>query len=76
MKARIEDHRGLIAQGPLDQVDRLTEVPGLSQFLLQFHAALPERGICPHCGWTEKQYLESGYVGCPLCYSALDVVVD
>jgi hypothetical protein len=74
VKARVADNRGLNAEVAIDQVDRLAEVPGLGRFLLHFHASLPDRGSCPHCGWTEAQYLETGYVGCPLCYSALEVV--
>jgi protein-arginine kinase activator protein McsA len=41
----------------------------LSRFLVS-----PERnGICPYCGTTFHQFLDSGVLGCPLCYDALEV---
>jgi protein-arginine kinase activator protein McsA len=29
------------------------------------------QGQCPYCGTTDKQALDTGLVGCPLCYEAL-----
>ena len=30
-------------------------------------------GECPFCGWTEDEYRVTRLVGCPLCYSSLDL---
>jgi protein-arginine kinase activator protein McsA len=27
-------------------------------------------GSCPNCGWTENRLVETGMLGCPLCYEA------
>lgn len=33
------------------------------------------QGKCPFCGTTDKQALDTGLVGCPLCYEALSARV-
>jgi len=40
-------------------------------FLEQLYGVIPATGACPHCGQTEEAFQESGFLGCPLCYSAL-----
>ncbi len=76
MKVRVQDPRGLEAHISLSQVDNLASTVGLSEFLGAFHLAKPLPSECPHCGWTDDQYLQSGYVGCPLCYSSLSAVAE
>jgi protein-arginine kinase activator protein McsA len=33
-------------------------------------AAKARDGKCPNCGWTENRLIETGMLGCPLCYEA------
>ena len=37
-----------------------------------FARPLAPAGKCPHCGWTVERLEQTGLVGCPLCYEALD----
>lgn len=51
---------------------RLAGLNGLDRMIAALAPAPPEPSeACPHCGWTNEAYVATGYVGCPLCYSAL-----
>jgi len=30
------------------------------------------RGVCPYCHCTQEEAIQTGLVGCPLCYEMLD----
>ncbi len=30
------------------------------------------RGICPYCRTTQEEAVQTGLVGCPICYEMLD----
>jgi hypothetical protein len=51
---------------------RLAGVNGLDRMIAGLvPASPPPAEACPHCRWTNEAYMATGYVGCPLCYSAL-----
>ncbi len=56
-------------------LDRLMPAMRLGSLRKQFLRDREERGFCPYCGWTTEQVQETGLVGCPLCYEALQIPV-
>ena len=54
-------------------LDRITPGMRLGSLGKQFLRSREANGICPYCGWTNAQVAETGFVGCPLCYEALEI---
>src|SRR6185312_8712555 len=52
--------------------DRLAPGAGLSSFAAAFYRTKRVVGVCPNCGTTQDSAIETGLVGCPLCYEMLD----
>ena len=54
-------------------LDRITPGMRLGNLRKQFLRDRKVGAPCPHCGWTNEQLTQTGMVGCPLCYEALDI---
>lgn len=62
-----------IAEGRLDSS---LGIPGFGAFLRTLHDSHSPKGeSCPYCGWTQQKCQETGYVGCALCYSSLEMLM-
>lgn len=58
-----------------DRLDSALGIPGLAAFIRTLHASEAPKGeSCPYCGWTQQKCQETGYVGCALCYSSLEML--
>lgn len=47
----------------------------LERLILALYGRRSTDGECPHCGWTHEQFNESGFVGCPLCYTVFGELI-
>ncbi|HRK22679.1 MAG TPA: hypothetical protein PLX06_12760 [Fimbriimonadaceae bacterium] len=52
-------------------IRRTAEAP-IAELLQAFRRPKAPKGVCPHCGWTDAKLEQTGMLGCPLCYEALD----
>lgn len=57
-------------------VDRKFPELRLGSFKKQFMRPRKTDGACPNCGWTQQKLSETGLLGCPLCYEALEVPIN
>ncbi len=53
-------------------IDLLLPDAGLSSISLALCPPKRMLGICPYCKSTQEEALQTGLVGCPLCYEMLD----
>ena len=76
MKHTLIDGDGDRAMVDAEGIDLASGVRGLGRFQEAVLAARVESQVCPLCGWTLKQYIETQRVGCGLCHSVFVSAVE
>lgn len=69
--ARITDSDGYSTLVDLPQIDQVTVIPGLSKILDALHARRQPTKTCPLCGWTVTKAVQTGLLGCGICYTSI-----
>ena len=53
-----------------------TRVPSLPRIVGSFRGHRPESRVCPLCGWTADQFLETKLLGCGLCHTVFAELIE
>lgn len=53
---------------PATEIAALAKRVPLIDILQALTLPQTERTVCPHCQFTLEEVLETGFLGCPLCY--------